>query len=178
MPTDRENFEAWFVRPLQSLFEREEFGFIIVMVTLPLLERYLRQKAKLHSDKKLNDTFFVAFEELFPLGGKAKKFWRMCRNGLLHQSTFSGRGVFIVHGQSEPLAVDHEAFFRLEPVIFAQKVLAAILSGFEDYVSMEPPLPKVFWLLAPGVGPPMILGTGAPLENPGNVAPRLTITLE
>jgi hypothetical protein len=45
MPTDRGNFEAWFVRPLECLYPKaEQFGFIIVMVTFPLLERYLRQK--------------------------------------------------------------------------------------------------------------------------------------
>ena len=168
MPTDRENFEAWFVQPLETLYDKEEFGFIIVMVTLPLLERYLRLKAKLPIGKP-NKAFFAAFEKLFPLGGKASTFWWMCRNGLLHQGTFNGRGVFIVHGQSEPLAVDGAAFFLLQPVVFTQKVLAAILSSFEEYASMEPALPKVFWLLAPGAKPPT-LGTGAPPppEKPGS----------
>jgi hypothetical protein len=128
MPTDRENFEAWFARPLETLYDREECGFIIVMVTLPLLERYLQQKVKLIPKRRRREAFFAAFEQLFPLGGKAETFWWMCRSGLLHQGTFNGRGVFIVHGQNEPLALAAEASgqgFRLEPVVFAQKVLAS-----------------------------------------------------
>ena len=118
MPSDRENFEAWFVRPLQSLYNKEEFALIIVMVTLPLLDRYLQQKTKLVGKSRRRQAFFAAFEQLFPIGENAETFWWMCRSGLLHQGTFNGRGVCIVHGQSEPLIVDHRGCFSIQPVFF------------------------------------------------------------
>jgi hypothetical protein len=44
MATDKENFETWFARPLERLYPNQDFGFIILMSTLPLLERYVRRK--------------------------------------------------------------------------------------------------------------------------------------
>ena len=128
MPTDQENFDTWFVRPLESLYPKEEFGFIIVMATFPLLARHLRQKVNLPPGKKPDKAFYAALKGLFPeLGDKAQAFWWKCRNGLLHHGTFNSHGVFIVHGQNEPVVVEDAptTIFRLEPVVFARKVLEA-----------------------------------------------------
>jgi hypothetical protein len=188
MQTDRERFEAWFARPLECLYPqaKEKFGIIIVMVILPLLERYLRQKVNFPSsatkDERLK-AFCAAFEQEFPLGGKAEEFWTNCRHGLLHQGTFNRYGVFIVHDQNEPLVLYGAApneTFRLNPVAFAQKVLATILSDFDIYSKAEPPLLRTSWLegltQSSSDSPQMprlttTLGTGAPLarEKPSNM---------
>jgi hypothetical protein len=127
MPTDQENCDTWFVRPLESLYPKEEFGFIIVMATFPLLARHLRQKVNLPPGKKPDKAFYAALKGLFPeLGDKAQAFWWKCRNGLLHYGTFNSHGVFIVHGQNEPVVVEDAptTIFRLEPVVFARKVFS------------------------------------------------------
>jgi hypothetical protein len=180
MPTDRGNFEAWFLRPLECLYPKvEQFGFIIVMVTLPLLERYLRQKENVLGIT-LKQEFYIALEGLFPeLGGQrdeARKFWSLCRNGLLHRSTFNGPGIYLVRDLNTPVVVDRgdpaNIVFRLDPVAFARKVLATISEDFEVYAnSLTSPLPTVAPLthdssLGAGLHP---LGTGLhpqPQETP------------
>ena len=46
MATDRENFQAWFVKPLKKLYKNPDAGFPIMMIAFPLLERYLRRLKK------------------------------------------------------------------------------------------------------------------------------------
>jgi hypothetical protein len=149
---DRKNFETWFVGPLERLYpEVEQFGFIIVMVTLPLLERYLRQKKNLGTEG-YNKKFFGALEELFPdLLGQTETFWKPCRNGLLHRGTFNGPGIRLVRDMNRPIEVNRDdpanIVFHLDPVAFAQKVLATITGDFEVYAtSLTSPLPAVFQL--------------------------------
>jgi hypothetical protein len=170
MPTDRGNFEAWFVRPLECLYPKaEQFGLIIAMVTLPLLERYLRQKKNI-TGVKLPPEFYTELEELFPeLKGQAGKFWNLCRNGLLHRSTFNGPGIYLVRDLNIPVVADRgdpaNVAFRLDPVAFARKVLATISGDFEVYAnSLTSPLPTVAPLTHNST-----LGTGRhpqPQENP------------
>jgi hypothetical protein len=153
MQTDRENFEAWFVRPLECLYPKvEQFGFIIVMVTLPLLERYLRQKENIGTEG-YKQQFYVALEGLFPdLQGQrdeTRTFWKLCRHGLLHRGTFNGPGICLVRDLNKPVVVNRgdpeNIVFHLDPVAFAQKVLATISGDFEVYAtSLTLPLPTVF----------------------------------
>jgi hypothetical protein len=175
MQTDRQNFEAWFVQPLESLYPKvEQFGFIIVMVTLPLLERYLRQKENITGDT-LKQEFYIALERLFPeLQGQrdeTRKFWRLCRNGLLHRSTFNGPGIYLVRNLNTPVVVargDQSDFvFHLDPVAFSKKVLATIGDDFEVYAnSLTSPLPVISPLRTDATvrQPPYQWGTGLPSQ--------------
>ena len=40
-----EDFTRWDKKPLNVLYDYTDAGFPILMITLPLLERYLRQKS-------------------------------------------------------------------------------------------------------------------------------------
>ena len=40
----RQNFQDWFVTPLNRLCEDDNNGFIILSAVLPLLERYVKNK--------------------------------------------------------------------------------------------------------------------------------------
>jgi hypothetical protein len=95
MATDRENFEAWFVQPLMRLFPKKEFGFIVVMSTLPLLERYVRRKERIPSGVGLQNTsFYDGVLRIFPEIGSAdlvRPFWKVFRHGLLHETTFHSK---------------------------------------------------------------------------------------
>lgn len=44
MADDQTNFIRWFKNPIRELQTNVDAGFIVVMVSLPLLERYLREK--------------------------------------------------------------------------------------------------------------------------------------
>jgi hypothetical protein len=177
---DRGNFEAWFVQPLKCLYPQvEPFGFIIVMVTLPLLERYLRQKEDIQTD--LKQQFYIALEELFPdLSGQrdeSRKFWKLCRHGLLHRGTFNASEshcIYLVRDLGEAVVVNRadpkNIVFKLDPVAFAQKVLTTILGDFETYATSKmSPLAVVSPLdetrdssSSPATLP---LGTGLPLNQ-------------
>lgn len=43
MSTDLANFRAWYVDTLNQLYPRRESGIAVLMLSFPLLERYLRQ---------------------------------------------------------------------------------------------------------------------------------------
>ena len=96
--------------------------------------------------------FYVAFEGLFPdLQGQrdeTRTFWKLCRHGLLHRSTFNGPGIYLVRDLNTPVVVNRgdpaNIVFHLDPVAFAQKVLATISGDFEVYAtSLTSPLPTV-----------------------------------
>jgi hypothetical protein len=142
------------------------------MVTLPLLERYLRQGEDI-TGVSLNQEFFAALEELFPelRRDEARKLWNLCRNGLLHRSTFNGPGIYRVRDLDMPVVVNRgdptNIVFQLDPVAFSRKVLATITEDFEVYAnSLTSPLPTAAPLTHDrnlGAGPQpqeTILGTG------------------
>jgi hypothetical protein len=65
MATHRANFESWFVKVLESLYPCRDAGFVILMTTFPLLERYLRQRVGLAAE---NNTLTLPFyDELLNL---------------------------------------------------------------------------------------------------------------
>ncbi len=47
MNTDLANFRAWYVDTLNQLYPRRESGIAVLMLSFPLLERYLRQTTDL-----------------------------------------------------------------------------------------------------------------------------------
>ena len=143
------------------------------MVTMPLLERYLRQKVELPLRGSLNETFYKELTGLFPElrdVGTAKKFWHVYRNGLLHEVAMSSQ-----NGTSSPMlvgslshdipniAIDLDGGFWLHPCDFAKRVVQAIENDFASYErdSLVERLPTVK-TLTPGFGSgtnPIALGT-------------------
>ena len=114
------------------------------MIAFPLLERYLRQKAGLPPEESLNWKFYEELSNLFPslqTKEKAKEFWQVYRNGILHQATFSNRdkkkrslptgglgnqSEIILHNSADNL-------YLLNPVEFAKYITEKIEGDFPTF---------------------------------------------
>jgi len=66
MSENLDNFSKWFKNPLSRLHKNTDAGFIILIVSLPLLERYLREKTGNFENPTLDDKFYDEFVNLFP----------------------------------------------------------------------------------------------------------------
>ena len=89
-----EKFRLWYKEPIECLIAKDEHtGFAVLMLALPILERYLRQRLKITTDG-LPDIFYDEMVQMFPAlktSPYAKRFWKCYRNGLLHQATLQLR---------------------------------------------------------------------------------------
>jgi len=110
--------------------------FIIVMISLALLERYLREKSGV-TEGKLNARFRAEMMKLFPVIASddiAKIFWAVCRNGLMHQATFrtTWGGKNVTMGLLESAAeIEHRYgssgdTFMISPTKFSIRVIEVI----------------------------------------------------
>ncbi|MGV8057787.1 MAG: hypothetical protein AB2L12_07180 [Smithellaceae bacterium] len=157
MNRNKENFKLWYRDIIESLYDNESAGFAILMLTFPLLERYLRSKSKLSDKDSLNDIFYNALVKLFPAlkdNKTASLFWNVYRNGILHQVTLSQqdrKGNMMPDGgvsgdikESIKFTSNH---FYVNPAEFAKKVIYTIDEDFLTFealgVSGNPPLPSV-----------------------------------
>jgi hypothetical protein len=152
-----ENYRAWYADLLPKLYDSEHAGFAILMVTFPLLERYMRQRNRLAPQDSLNDKCWNDLRSLFPVladNQKASQFWSVFRNGILHQVTLSREKPdlsplpvgFLGQERCAPVEVKADGSFWVQPVLFAKQVLSAIekdFATFEDTTSAGTPLPKV-----------------------------------
>jgi len=176
MSMNKENFNNWYVNILRNLFTNQNAGFIILMVAFPLLERYLREKSGIHEDE-IKDKFYAELLKVFPeldSEDKARDFWQVYRNGLLHQVTISlknRKGVQMplgwVSSDVGPFIIYHEGNFWVHPSNFAENVIRIIendFSTFEGLHSVNHPLPVVHTECT------ITLGTSTPnafrLKNP------------
>lgn len=158
MTTTRDSFNSWFRDVLSSLSGNTNAGFVVLITSLTLLERFLREKSGNRERDSLDDAFFSAFIRLFPNipdVAVAKIFWKMCRHGLMHQATFrTGRG----HVSVVEIGIDESAdvidyrpigpnySFKVSPTKFSTLILAEIdrdFASFEAPGSPEHPLPQI-----------------------------------
>ena len=143
MATAIDNFRAWYVEPLRSLFPNTKAGFPILMIVFPLLERYLRQRVGLRGQDRLTDAFL---DELVQLFGElkdrqiARTFWTAYRHGLLHEVTLSqssrSGGALPVAWLSHDMplfTVDAKGDYWLNPVPFATRIIETIEANFDVF---------------------------------------------
>jgi len=159
MTDNMNNFVRWFKEPLAQLYTNIDAGFIVLMASLPLLERYLRQKSGVH-EERLTDDFYREFVVLFPSvrdTDNARKVWTLFRHGLLHQGTIkiiTGKGdttlAVGVHNNANEIEISGYSSagltVKVSPMKFSEKVIAAIerdFSTFESPDSPNHPLAKV-----------------------------------
>jgi len=149
-------FRTWFMEPLEVLYEMQA-GFPIMLVILPILERFLREVSGV-AEGSLDDDFFDVLIELFPAlksRDLARRFWQTYRNGLLHQLSFSlrdrrGRAMpsaCITFDQEEAVLVHEEDQVSVNPISFGKLVTEVILDDYEvmaGEASPNHPLPFVF----------------------------------
>ena len=156
MNDSRYYFEKWFKEPLERLYSDEHSGFVILMISLPLLERYLRSKTGIDESPQLDSRFHQHLVQMFPALGDvptAKIFWRIYRHGLLHQATLkSEQGTVEVSVRSRAtspitvLSTSDGWKFQVSPELLSRQVLAEIethFSIFEAPASAEHPLSTV-----------------------------------
>jgi hypothetical protein len=134
MNQNRENFEKWFKKPLLSLYENEHAGFAVLMVTLPLLERLLRQRTNNH-ESVLTDKFHHELVEMFPTLKAdrfrvSRLFWEVYRHGMMHRATLKITGAVLEVGLHEFAQSEIECSytlggyeFRVAPVRFSKTVI-------------------------------------------------------
>ena len=164
MNTNRDNFRAWYSKVLDGLYSDQNAGFVILMISFPLLERYLREKSSVH-EGKLNASFYSELQRIFPVittQETAKQFWQVYRNGLLHQVTLSlknKKGIQMpagwLHQDVDLLKIDGSGNFWVHPAKFAKIVIEVIENDFETFEGQHSdshPLPRVH---------PTILGTSS-----------------
>ena len=144
--TNKNNFIRWFKDTIESLYENKHAGFALLMLSLPLLERYLRSKSGIN-ENPLTDPFYDELRTVFPvLKGKdiAEKFWHVYRNGILHQATLSQQnrnGTKMPDGwlsdNSKDVEIDSNSDFRVNPVKFAKHVMDVIDKDFSNYEAIS-----------------------------------------
>jgi hypothetical protein len=162
-----ENFRKWFVDALDPLRSKGDAGFIFAFVSLPLLERYLRQKSGAGEAIRLPPQFFVELGKLFPeIAGREDRMWHCYRNSLLHQAAFSQQkrrqGIVVVlnaalsgHDQ-RPIYYDISGdCFYMNPEEFFDRVTNTILGDFATYLGSLSPAHRLPRLSASAErGPP------------------------
>jgi hypothetical protein len=151
--TNRENFEAWFGVPLEAMMEDENSGFVLVMVTFPIFERYLRAKSRCEPNTPpFNQAILSVLPEL-EHEARANSFWAIYRHGILHHVALSRES----HGLSlvKPIVeVWPNGKVWMNPILFAQRVLDAIRNNFALFEAGVP-LPQAQQIVEqlPGVPP-------------------------
>lgn len=159
MNDNRKNFNKWYKIPLSTLYKNVDAGFIIMMVSLPLLERYLREKCNIKEFAGLNDDFYRTLTVIFPnLNNKenAKVFWKVYRHGLLHKTALriSGKTFHVqiagMHNDANEieLEVNKNAYkFMVSPVKVSRRTILTIENDFETYEGINSPchpLPAIY----------------------------------
>ena len=162
------NFREWYVKVLESLYPKRANGIATLMISFPLLERYLRKANGLKPEEHLNDSCMNTLQTLFaalPDTATAWAFWHVYRNGLLHQATLSThtrKGTMLpagsmTHDLNVPLAIRSSGSFVLQPVLFSKEVVQTIEINFKIFDGAGTPGPRL--LRVEKTSPPPGLGT-------------------
>ena len=147
MTFTKDDFRNWFREPLETLFPKEHAGFPIMMITIPLLERYLRSKSRIFEASSLSQPFYDKFKEMFPVFNghldSEKRFWQVFRHGIMHQATLSLKntphiqmpGFGWLSGEVEMLEIKNGDLW-VNPVSFSKHVLETIENDFDIFLSV------------------------------------------
>ena len=147
MDTPRERFDRWFTDVLRALYTIRNSGFAPVMVSLPLLERYLRERSGVHEKASLDDRFHTELNRIFPELpdlNTARKFWKTFRHGLLHQVAFSaemqggdGKRLGGLSNECDAIQVSPDGHFWVNPGKFSDRVVNVIQGDFSTFVGVH-----------------------------------------
>lgn len=147
-----DNFNKWFKNPLSLLYTNIDAGFIVVMISISLLERYLREKTGIY-ENKLDHRFYDEFIKIFPSVktiNDARIFWEVSRHGLLHQSTFklgTRKGDIIctvgLHNDANDILCDYKQKgikIVIPPIKFSKIIISTIENDFSNFKGKGSPL--------------------------------------
>jgi hypothetical protein len=172
MNEDLVNFKAWFGDVLTALYPNRNAGIPVLMLSLPLAERYLRQKNKVGPGSHLTRACMRTLIAILPAlrdVATARDFWAVYRHGFLHQATLSavaGGGAslpvgWLTHDTAEPFLIRSDGSFQVHPVLLSQVIVGAIEADFAVFAGTAagaPPLAKAE-RLDPVTIPSTYLGT-------------------
>jgi hypothetical protein len=133
----RENFRKWFVDILDDLIRNkpDTAGAILLVVSFPLLERYLRAVAG-KDEKRWHKKLAELFSPELTKDGAAEDFWNIYRNGLLHQVTLNQPGHALRVGEhAKAIEKDDDGGFVVDPVKFTERVLEIIDRDFDKFAT-------------------------------------------
>ncbi len=161
--THQENFRNWFADHIRALAPDRNAGFILALVSFPLLERYLRQKTK--AEPK-HPRFIAGLLEILPelqTPAIAQTFWTTYRHGLLHNVAMSRETHGLTH-DSRIVEIESTGKVWLNPVLFASRVLEAIETDFHTFESgHDLPTVNIYGRVPEQPSAPnYYLGTGSP----------------
>ncbi len=161
--TNKDNFRLWFADQIRALAQDRNAGFIIAMVSFPLLERYLRQ---LTNAEPKSPKFIVGLLKVLPelsTAGTAQAFWTTYRHGLLHTVAMSRETHGLTH-DSRIVDVEPSGKVWLNPVLFSERVLSTIEADFSTFESGGAlPSVNIYGRVPEQAGTPnYYLGTGTP----------------
>jgi hypothetical protein len=140
----RDLFQRWFKRPLADLYNNPDAGFIVLITTLPLIERYLREKTNNHQEH-LQDDFHAALVQMLPNLSDiptSRKFWKLYRHGMLHRASLKLEADVLEVGIDERTAAhgivtvsyDAQGYkFRIAAVEFSKLVIETIENDFTTF---------------------------------------------
>lgn len=141
------DFEIWFEHPIQAMNADPNGAFAVMMLTLPLAERYFREKAGI-GDAVLNSAFHIEFAQAFNITEQiSKDFWQVYRNGLMHQATLSKvnrngitmpRGCMTLKTAATPQSINFDSGtneFAVLPKEFSEEVINIIRRDFPTFES-------------------------------------------
>jgi len=164
--TDLEKFEKWYAVPLLRLAQDPDAGFIMLMATFPILERYLKVKS---GSVPVKPPFLKALIDVVPeieTKERAKTLWTTYRDQLLHNASYDKRSHWL---SPDKKIIEHDEDGRdwLNPALFVQRVISVIRRDFSCFEAGLP-LAEVSVFDSPselpdGVHMTMVqLGTGTP----------------
>ena len=162
--SNRENFEAWYGKPLANLMADPNAGFATVMVAFPILERYLRARSRGEPNTPSFNQALLAVVPELQSDSHANLFWAIYRHGILHQVALSRE----THGLSatKPIVeVWPNGKVWMNPNLFAARVLEVIRNNFAVFEAADVPLPAPQRVVeaVPGTNEFVtFFGTGAP----------------
>lgn len=149
MTDTRSYFEKWFKQPLLRLQADPDAGFATVMISLALLERYLREKSGLGESPQTNASFRSELMKIFPTLSSdtlAQRFWAVCRHGLMHQATFkttfNGSVAMRLHDSAPEIEHSYDSVgdvFVISPTKFSNRVIEIIESDFRTFEAPSSP---------------------------------------
>lgn len=141
--TGLERFKLWFADPLRELAGGDHKGFIVLMVGLPLLERYLRGRTNAEPN---SDRFRMALCDVFPELPleRSEAFWITYRHGLLHNVAFWRDDHGLTDNLDGPLQVDAQQVL-LNQRHFVERILLTIERDFAPFEAAKPAFPVTPW---------------------------------
>lgn len=172
MSEDLVNFKAWYEDVLTALYPNPNAGIAALMLSLPLGERFLRQKNHVAPGSPLTDACMVSLIAIVPELrdiATARQFWAVYRHGFLHQATLSATagGVslpvgWLTHTTAAPFEIRRDGSFQIHPVLLSQAIVRAIRAEFDVFAGTAagaPALPRIV-NLDPVTIPSTYQGTG------------------